>query len=215
MKNKTISFLVAMTLSVATLVSCSKDNKINQNSLEKTEQNQGIKDSTDKNNNSSNVTSSKKENESSQAKSEETNQTNDNINKVDNTDTTAPISINNISEKVKAYILNGQNDKPEAQKLKWNTEFLNKIDIDSLYNNYIKNGEDSSNIEKFAEYITLNAPILDNWEELFKKNLYDIYGEEAVRLENIEDDLYQAYIIKNGSEVPYVVVSSRTGYFHG
>lgn len=63
--------------------------------------------------------------------------------------------------------------------------------------------------------MTLNAPISSNWEKLFEKDLYDIYGEKVVRLEHLEDDLYQAYIKKDGAEIPYVVVSSRTGYFHG
>lgn len=70
-------------------------------------------------------------------------------------------------------------------------------------------------MEKFASYMTLNAPIVDNWEELFKKDLYDIYGEKVVRLKHLENDLYEAYIKKDGAEVPYVVVSARTGYFHG
>lgn len=123
--------------------------------------------------------------------------------------------LENISEEVKNYIINDQVNKPEAQKLKWSETFLNEVDIESLYNQYLANGGDGENIEEFASYMTLNAPILSNWEELFKKDLYDVYSEEVVKLEQIEGDLYQAYIEKDGKEVAYVVVSSRTGYFHG
>lgn len=63
--------------------------------------------------------------------------------------------------------------------------------------------------------MTLNAPISNEWKDLFEKDLYDTYGEKVVRLEPLKDDLYQAYVVKDGSEVPYVVVSSKTGYFHG
>ncbi|WP_051541970.1 hypothetical protein [Clostridium lundense] len=121
----------------------------------------------------------------------------------------------NITEKVKNYIINGQENKLEAQKIKWSKTFLNRVDIESLYKQYIANGGHADDLEDFANYMTLNAPISNDWQGLFKKDLYDTYGEKVVRLEHLEGDLYQAYIIKNGSEVPYVVVSSRTGYFHG
>jgi len=121
----------------------------------------------------------------------------------------------NISEEVKDYIINGQENKADAQKIKWSKTFLNQVDIESLYNKYTINGGDSNNLEEFANYITSNSPILSNWESLFEQDLYDIYGEKVVRLEYLEGDLYQAYIEKDGAEVPYVVVSARTGYFHG
>ena len=121
----------------------------------------------------------------------------------------------NISEKVKDYIINGQENKSEAEKLKWSKTFLNEVNIEDLYNKYINSGGNGENIQEFASYMTSNAPILTNWEDLFKKDLYDTYSEEVVKLEHLEGDLYQAYVNKDGSEVPFVVVSSRTGYFHG
>lgn len=134
-----------------------------------------------------------------------------------NNDITSYVDTNlsDMDVKVKEYILNGQYEKPETLKLKWSNSFLNQVDIESLYNQYKAKGGNPEGIEKFAEYITLNAPIPDNWQELFKKDLYDIYGEEAVRIEYLEGDLYQVYVIKDGKEVPYVAVSARTGYFHG
>lgn len=121
----------------------------------------------------------------------------------------------NISEKVKNYIINGQENKSEAGKIKWSKTFLDQVDIESLYNQYITTGGNADDIEKFADYMTLNAPIPNDWEKLFEKDLYDMYGEKVVRLEHLEGDLYQAYIKKDEAEIPFVVVSSRTGYFHG
>lgn len=63
--------------------------------------------------------------------------------------------------------------------------------------------------------ITSNAPIPSDWKNMFETDLYKAYGQKVVRLEHLEDVLYQAYIIYDGKETPYVVVSSRTGYFHG
>ncbi|MCI6691931.1 MAG: hypothetical protein MR510_05540 [Clostridium sp.] len=161
------------------------------------------------------------------SKKEVTNEvSNSNLEENDNSKDTNEISQNNtsdnsnslnenISEKVKDYIINGQENKSEAKKLKWSKRFLNEVNIEDLYSKYIKDGGNEEDIEELATYVTLNAPILSNWEELFKKDLYDTYNEEVVKLEHLEGDLYQAYVNKNGSEVPFVVVSSRTGYFHG
>ena len=122
---------------------------------------------------------------------------------------------NGLKEKVIDYILNGQGDKPDATKMLWNEEFLNKVDIDPLYKQYIENGGTPDDLKDFSLYITLNAPIPSDWEKMFEDNLYKTYGEKVVRLEHLEDVLYQAYINHDGTETPYVVVSSRTGYFHG
>ena len=69
-------------------------------------------------------------------------------------------------------------------------------------------------MKEFANYITQNATPPNNCQELFEQDLYDKYGEKVTKLEHLQDDLYQAYIEKDGSEIPYVVVSSKTGYFH-
>lgn len=122
---------------------------------------------------------------------------------------------NSLKEKVIDYIINGQENKPEAEKIKWSETFLNKIDIDVLYKEYTANGGTIDDLENFSKYITLNAPILTDWEQLFENDFYTRFGEKVVRLDHIEGDLYQAYINRDGIEIPYVVVSSRTGYFHG
>lgn len=122
---------------------------------------------------------------------------------------------NSLKEKVIDYIINGQGDKPEAEKIKWSEAFLNKVDIDVLYNQYIVNGGITDDLEDFSKYITLNAPIPTDWEKLFENDFSNRFGEKVVKLDHIEGDLYQAYINHDGIEIPYVVVSSRTGYFHG
>lgn len=132
-----------------------------------------------------------------------------------NTTKNAISSDSNIAEKTKDYILNGQQNLSNAQKLNWSESFLNRVDMNSLYQQYLGKGGQTGDIESFASYITLNAPIQSNWQELFGKDLYAQYGEKFTKLEPLGDNLYQAYITKNGSEIPFVVVSSRTGYFHG
>lgn len=121
----------------------------------------------------------------------------------------------NISEKVKNYILNGQGDKSNAESLLWSKTFLDRVDVDSLYKKYLAGGGKADDIEKVAKYVTLNAPIQNDWQDMFKKDLYSMYGQTVVRLEPLGNNMYQAYVKINGSEVPYVTVSARTGYFHG
>ena len=71
------------------------------------------------------------------------------------------------------------------------------------------------NIYPVVEILTLNAPILNDWKKLFERDLYNIYGQKVTKLEPLDNDLYQAYVNIDGKDVPYVVVSARTGYFHG
>lgn len=120
-----------------------------------------------------------------------------------------------IINEVKNYILNGQDNKPEASKLNWSKSFLNNVDLENLYNKYISNGGKSDSVEKFAEYITKNAPIQSNWKQLFEKDFSTTYNEKIVKIEPLEGDLYQVYVLIEEKPVPYVVVNSRTGYFHG
>lgn len=131
------------------------------------------------------------------------------------TQSTEVNSFQNITDKIKDFIMNGQTDKSEALKIKWSNAFLDRVDIEGLYKQYIVSGGKANDLESFANYLTKNAPIPNDWEELFKKDLLESYGEKVIRIEGLNDDLYQAYIELDGSEVPYVVVSSRTGYFHG
>lgn len=122
-----------------------------------------------------------------------------------------------ISEKAKNYLMNGQGEKPNAEKLRWSKTFLDKVDIESLYKSYIAKGGSADSIESFALYMTQNSPIPSDWQDLFKKDLLNSYGCTVSRLEPLKDypDYYQAYAVIDGSEKPYVVVSSRTGDFHG
>lgn len=203
MKKSMICLLVATML----LSACSlKDSQDTNNSTKNDKVNEVAIEDDDKKDTTENTEDVANENQTasnSNNASEEINKPSDNI------------SEDNISEKVKDYILNGQEDKSEAEKLKWSNAFLNQVDIEALYNQYISEGGNAEDIKKIAEYITMNAPIPDDWEELFKKELFEVYGQEVVKLEHLEGDLYQAYVNIDGSEVPYVTVSARTGYFHG
>lgn len=135
-------------------------------------------------------------------------------NNTDQDSTSSAEEINNIDESIKNYIVNEQKEIPESQRIKWSERFLNQLNIEDKYNQYLLSGGNKNDLKEFANYLTLNASAPDNWKELFEEDLYDKYGEKVTRLEHLQDGLYQAYIEKDGQEIPYVVVSSKTGYFH-
>ena len=132
-----------------------------------------------------------------------------------NTKTRDNNSDKKIINEVKNYILNGQNDKPESNKFNWSKSFLDNVNLEKLYEQYISNGGKSDSMENFAQYITTNAPIQKNWKQLFEKDFSSMYNEKIVKIEPLNGDLYQVYILADNKTVPYVVVNSRTGYFHG
>ncbi|MDD7795374.1 hypothetical protein [Clostridium sp. 'White wine YQ'] len=197
--NKKSIAIMALVLSLL-FVGCSKivnkpdanSNESSKNSTSTTSEDSNTSKNTTENNNKSKETSTQK----------------------------APVSsqeIQDITKKVKDYINGDQGNKPEYQKMHWSKTFLNKADFGTLYKSYLNNGGKKGDVESFAAYITLNAPIQSDWQEMFKKDLYDTYGEKVVRIEKLQGDgdVYQAYIMKDGKEVPYVAVYARTGYFHG
>lgn len=120
-----------------------------------------------------------------------------------------------MAQKTKDFILTGQQDRPEAGQYHWTREFLNLLDIESLYQEYTAAGGKADDVESFAQYLTQNAPIPDNWKEMFETAFAEAYGEKIIKYELIQDTYYQVYVEVEGSVVPYVVVNSRTGYYHG
>jgi len=80
---------------------------------------------------------------------------------------------------------------------------------------YLSAGGNAEDTPDFALYLTLHAPVSDNWKDLTAIDLLNLYDEKISKIELLEDNLYQVYVIKDGTEVPYVVVNARTGYFHG
>lgn len=175
-------------------------------------------DSKDTDLQTSNNTNSSIENSSNNSKEKDTNsqsKNKDTSSKDNNTKSKNDASNKKIIEEVKNYILNGQKDKPEASKINWSKRFLEKVDLNTLYKQYISNGGKSNSVEKFAEYITKNAPIQNNWQQMFESDFSNSYEEKITKIEPLEGDLYQVYVVIDGKTVPYVVVNSRTGYFHG
>lgn len=120
-----------------------------------------------------------------------------------------------ILQETKDYLLHGQEDKSEAEKLHWTQAFLDQVDIQAVYDEYIAAGGKADDVLSFAQYLTENAPVPGNWKELFEADLLAQYEVTPSRYEALDDGYYQVYVIMEGAEVPYVGLNARTGYFHG
>ena len=111
------------------------------------------------------------------------------------------------------FLLNGQVGVRESEKLNWNPTFLQQINLEQLHQQFVATGEAPGNIEGFANFVTTNAPILENWEELFRHEFFEANGTQITNLTALGEDRYRAYIEVNGVEVPEVIVSARTGFY--
>ncbi|MEL7608881.1 MAG: hypothetical protein AAGU74_05200 [Bacillota bacterium] len=120
-----------------------------------------------------------------------------------------------MEQKTRDFILVGQKDRPEAGQYHWAEEFLDLLDLGSLYKEYIAQGGKAGDVEGFTAYITENAPVPDHWKDMFEAAFAEAYGEKIVQYELIQDTYYQVYVELDGSAVPYVAVNARTGYYHG
>lgn len=113
------------------------------------------------------------------------------------------------------YLLSGQSDLPSAEQLHWSPSFLEKTDFEANYRAYLDTGGEKDDVISYADYLTENAPAPDNWKELFEKDLLEAYDVTPARYEDLGGGIYQVYVERGGSDIAYVTVNSRTGWYHG
>jgi len=111
------------------------------------------------------------------------------------------------------FLLNGQEEKSELERLNWNESFLNNLDLAAIHQQFVDGGADPDDVENFAVFLTQNAPISENWQQDFKAQMLAQHQVELTRFEPIGGDDFQTFTEQNGAEVPFAIVSSRTGYY--
>jgi len=204
MLNRSKLFVLVLVLTGVLIAGCSNDDSKTDVTSKTSETTAGVQDTTAAGNNLPAETSSPETSasvkESTAASSEAAGTT---------------ITNDNISAKTKDYILAGQGDKPDADKIQWSETFLNLVNIDAVYQEYLSDSGTADDIPGFAQYLTLHAPIPDNWQDLTAADLLKAYDEKISYVELISDDMYQVYVTIEGADVPYVAVNARTGYYHG
>lgn len=108
----------------------------------------------------------------------------------------------------RAYILTGE-------YVNWSEAFLDEVDFPASYDRYINEGGASEDVGAFAVWLTDNADVPDNWQELFEAALLEAYEVIPNSYDDLGNGLYTVYVTIDGESVPYVTVNSRTGWYHG
>lgn len=130
-----------------------------------------------------------------------------------NTNTTS--NTDSITKETIDYILNGQENAYGASALKWDENFLNKVDIQAVYKDYIASGGKKDDVQAFTQYLTNNAPIPADWQEMLTESIKENYDVNVTRFELIEGVSYSVYVTLDGQEVNYLTANARTGDYHG
>ncbi len=55
----------------------------------------------------------------------------------------------------------------------------------------------------------------ETWKTEFEKSLLENYGVKPDHYEELDEGIYQVYVEIDGKIIPYVVVDSATGDYHG
>ncbi len=115
------------------------------------------------------------------------------------------------------FSLSACGELPSSNKDEQNTSImentLESVDIVSSTDTDISPDEDTS--EDKSAPIGEDTAADDSWKDEFEKSLLDNYGVKPDHYEELDNGVYQVYVEIDGKVVPYVVVNSATGYYHG
>ncbi|OHW63063.1 hypothetical protein EUAN_08470 [Andreesenia angusta] len=109
------------------------------------------------------------------------------------------------------YILNSE------EKKYWNKTLLNGLsdeDINDIYASFVEDGWDRYDIVKFTRHMMYNAPIQDNWKEVFEKSFYEEWSNKTIDYYDQgywDNGYYDVYVV--GNDEPFAIVNAMTGYY--
>ena len=128
--------------------------------------------------------------------------------------------LNEILKFVYSYLIKMGASKEDAEDIIQDTAYKFLQYIDSVQLNNIQSWLFRVAVNQYYDMSRKKSRRRDillkfNLQEIFEEEINSIYGEKISKVEYLEGDLYTAYVVKDGKEVPYVTVNARTGYFHG
>ncbi|WP_174616537.1 hypothetical protein [Virgibacillus ihumii] len=135
-----------------------------------------------------------------------------------------------LKKTLRTYIFDEYMDSSDyvyAKGINWTKNFYDNLtakEIWTVMEEYKEknNGKEGTLFDK-ANYLSVNAPIKDNWKELFlvnwKNSPYSGNDNEIVKMIDKGDVVwvYTEQISYTGEEnnYPYIVLDKRTGFWHG
>lgn len=134
-----------------------------------------------------------------------------------------------LKEKLRTYIFveyMGSSDYVYAKGVNWTENYYDNLTAEEIWNvieeyKKMNNGEEGTLFDQ-ASYLSVNAPIKDNWEELFLENWNSSPYAKDNQIETMIDKgdsvwIYTDNMPYTGEEdnYPFITLNKRTGYWHG
>jgi hypothetical protein len=134
-----------------------------------------------------------------------------------------------LKETLRTYIFDeyrGSADDVYAKGVNWTENFYDNLTAEEIWNviekyKEINNGEEGTLFDQ-ASYLSVNAPIKDNWKELFLENWNKSPYAESNEIEAMIDKgdsvwIYTETLPYTGEKdnYPFITLFKRTGFWHG
>ncbi|MGE7649129.1 hypothetical protein ACQKM1_15255 [Peribacillus frigoritolerans] len=134
-----------------------------------------------------------------------------------------------LKETLRTYIFDeymGSSDYVYAKGVNWTENFYDNITAEEIWNvieeyKEMNNGEGGTLFDQ-ASYLSVNAPIKDNWKELFLENWNKSPYADGNEIENMIDKgdsvwIYTDTLPYTGEKdnYPFITLFKRTGFWHG
>ncbi len=134
-----------------------------------------------------------------------------------------------LKETLRTYIFDeymGSSDDVYAKGVNWTENFYDNLTAEEIWQviekyKEMNNGEEGTLFDQ-ASYLSVNAPIKDNWKELFLENWNKSPYAEDNKIEAMIDKGDSVWIYTNTlpytgekDNYPFITLFKRTGYWHG
>ena len=134
-----------------------------------------------------------------------------------------------LKETLRTYIFDeymGSSDYVYAKGVNWTENFYDNLTAEEIWNvieeyKEMNNGEEGTLFDQ-ASYLSVNAPIKDNWKELFLENWNKSPYAEDNKIETMIDKgdsvwIYTKTLPYTGEKdnYPFITLFKRTGFWHG
>jgi hypothetical protein len=148
--------------------------------------------------------------------------------KVVSSETTSLEEMEHLKKTLRTYIFDKYMPGPDyvyAKGINWSENFYDNLTANEIWNvieefKKKNNGEEGTLFEQ-AQYLSQNAPIKNNWKELFLEDWNNSYYKED-KIEKLIDrgdtvGVYTDSLPYTGENdnYPFVTLVKRTGYWHG
>ncbi|WP_117161144.1 hypothetical protein [Paraliobacillus sp. X-1268] len=134
-----------------------------------------------------------------------------------------------LKETLRTYIFDqymGSSDYGYAKGVNWTENFYDNLTAEEIWNvieeyKQLNNGEEGTLFEQ-ASYLTIDAPIKDNWKEMFLGNWNNSPYSDSNEIETMIDKGDAVWIFTDtlpytGEEdnYPFITLFKKTGFWHG